>query len=481
MFRLFFFKPCPRCDIKWLDYFYDANGSLFGFNYNGANYYYIRNGQNDIIGILDSTGTQVVSYQYDTWGKLLGISGSQASGVGTLNPFRYRGYYYDTETGLYSLQSRYYDPNTGRYLNADSVTSVGGDLLAANVFAYCHNNPVNMDDPSGHWPKWNKLFTATNLILTGVIVLSVAATILTCGTAAPLAAAIIGWSVAAVGAACITYGVADAIESCTGSNYIKDGVYGGNENAYNTTETGLQVVAAATTIGAGIADTAVGVCFVAGTSVLTATRKVAIEDIKVGDSVYSEDPKTGQVALKKVVKTFVHESNELVHIKVDGNTITSTSEHPYWVVNKGWTAAKNLRAGNKLLLESGKVAIIEFVQNEIIEKPVKVYNFEVEDFHTYFVGPGVLVHNTCSGNSLLTIKPAQGYALVDRDSGAILKYGETTLGQSRYTKNFLDANNADMRFLTSGSKYDMHFWQHDQIVNYINIFGERPSLNKSLW
>jgi RHS repeat-associated protein len=116
---------------------------MSGENDNGANYYYIRNGQNDIIGILDSTGTQVVSYQYDTWGKLLGISGSQASTVGTLNPFRYRGYYYDTETGLYYLNSRYYDPITCRMLNADSITSAGGDLLVANVFAYCGNNPVS--------------------------------------------------------------------------------------------------------------------------------------------------------------------------------------------------------------------------------------------------------------------------------------------------------------------------------------------------
>ena len=128
-------------------------------NYNGANYYYIRYGQNDIIGILDSTGTQVVSYQYDTWGKLLGISGSQASGVGTLNPFRYRGYYYDTETGLYYLQSRYYDPNTGRYLNADGMCGNVGELGAHNMFAYCGNNPVNRYDDTGcFWKEIGNFF-----------------------------------------------------------------------------------------------------------------------------------------------------------------------------------------------------------------------------------------------------------------------------------------------------------------------------------
>jgi RHS repeat-associated protein len=138
-----------------LDFFYDENGSLFGFNYNGANYYYIRNGQNDIIGILDASGNQVVTYTYDTWGKLLGITDTSTNNVGTLNPFRYRGYYYDTETGLYYLQSRYYDPNTGRYLNADSDVGASTDILAANVFAYCNNNPVMRSDPSGQWSLFN--------------------------------------------------------------------------------------------------------------------------------------------------------------------------------------------------------------------------------------------------------------------------------------------------------------------------------------
>ena len=97
----------------------------------------------------------MVTYTYDEWGKILSVTGTLANTVGQMNPIRYRGYYYDVETGLYYLQSRYYDPETGRFINADGqISGVGGDILGYNMFAYCMNNPVNMSDPSGHWPKW---------------------------------------------------------------------------------------------------------------------------------------------------------------------------------------------------------------------------------------------------------------------------------------------------------------------------------------
>jgi prepilin-type N-terminal cleavage/methylation domain-containing protein len=100
-----------------LEFFYDDKGEVCGFKQftqanpsgTGLDYFYLRNGQNDITGILDSTGAQVVSYVYDTWGKLVSITGSLASTIGALNPYRYRGYRYDTETGLYYLNSRYYN------------------------------------------------------------------------------------------------------------------------------------------------------------------------------------------------------------------------------------------------------------------------------------------------------------------------------------------------------------------------------------
>ncbi len=149
-------------------YSYDSEDNLVGMSLNGTVYWYVRNSQGDIIGIIDSTGTQVLSYTYDTWGKLISITGTLASTVGQKNPYRYRGYRYDTETGLYYLQSRYYNPAWGRFVNADDVeilkklTKTQEDLLDVNLFVYCLNNPVNMDDPDGNMAQYALVAGAAN-------------------------------------------------------------------------------------------------------------------------------------------------------------------------------------------------------------------------------------------------------------------------------------------------------------------------------
>ena len=140
---------------------YDCAGQLIGMSAGSNRYYYVRNAQNDITGLIDASGTLVVEYKYDAWGKLLSTTGSLASTIGVRNPFRYRGYYYDTETGLYYLNSRYYDPETGRFINADDVSNIGAEdmLLGHNLFAYCLNNPVNCIDEEGTWSSWTTFFT----------------------------------------------------------------------------------------------------------------------------------------------------------------------------------------------------------------------------------------------------------------------------------------------------------------------------------
>ena len=134
-------------------YRYDGNNDIISMNLNGTEYFYVRNLQNDIVALLDASGAVVVEYQYDTFGKLLSTTGSLASTVGVKNPYLYRGYRYDTETSLYYLQSRYYNPEIGRFINADDTSilqATQGQLLSHNLFAYCGNNPVMGSDPSGY-------------------------------------------------------------------------------------------------------------------------------------------------------------------------------------------------------------------------------------------------------------------------------------------------------------------------------------------
>ena len=138
-------------------FYYDMNGRPYGLQYNGNIYYYLLNAQGDVIRMLDSTGATVASYEYDPYGNILSATGTMAEA----NPLRYRGYYYDRETGFYYLNSRYYDPKIGRFINADSYVSTGQGIVGYNMFAYCGNNPVNRSDAEGRF--WDTFFDIFSL------------------------------------------------------------------------------------------------------------------------------------------------------------------------------------------------------------------------------------------------------------------------------------------------------------------------------
>ena len=113
---------------KTMWYIYDSGANLLAVNIDGKYYTYVRNIQNDIIALVDASGKAVVNYAYDSWGKLLSIAGSLKDTVGVQNPFRYRVYYYDNETGMYYLKNRYYDPELRRFISSDSITTVEASL-----------------------------------------------------------------------------------------------------------------------------------------------------------------------------------------------------------------------------------------------------------------------------------------------------------------------------------------------------------------
>ena len=137
-------------------------------------------------------------------------------------------------------------------------------------------------------------------------------------------------------------------------------------------------------------------CFIAGTLIKIDDGEKPIEDIIEGDLVWALDERTYEVSLKKVIETYVRETDELVHLKVLGEEIITTPNHPYWSPDRGWIKAKDLRAGDILQTMNGEKVIVEWIQHEILEAPVKVYNFQVEDYHTYCVSEyGVVVHNEC--------------------------------------------------------------------------------------
>ncbi len=145
---------------------YDAAGRPVSIKYNGTTYYYVLNAQGDVVMLVNFNCTPVAAYTYDAWGKLCRTTGSMASTLGIYNPLRYRGYVYDVDTGLYYLQSRYYNPEMGRFINADSYVSTGQGIIGNNMFAYCNNNPVCNIDPTGEFAI---SLTTISIILGAVI------------------------------------------------------------------------------------------------------------------------------------------------------------------------------------------------------------------------------------------------------------------------------------------------------------------------
>ena len=121
-----------------LVFMYDNNGDAFGFIYNGTEYYYIKNAQNDVTAIASADGTIIANYYYDPWGKLTEITGDTE--IAELNPIRYRSYYYDSETEWYYLNTRYYSPELCRFISSDGYVQTGHGILDKNMFAYCENN-----------------------------------------------------------------------------------------------------------------------------------------------------------------------------------------------------------------------------------------------------------------------------------------------------------------------------------------------------
>ena len=329
-----------------LRYVYDESGSPIGMKYRTSQqaaeyytlYFFEKNAFGDIIGIYDSNLGLLGTYTYDAWGNCT-VNGTDS--VLTLNPFRYRGYYYDTETGFYYLQSRYYNPAWGRFLNTDVCINANGDMQGFNMYLYCSNNPISFKDSSGAAVE-----TVFDLVSIGFSIADVAM-----NPDDPWA-----W-------AGLAGDLVDLIPfvTCVGET-VK-----------------------ATRITSNVIDVADDV----GDTIRTLD--------KVGDSVDTVDD--------------IHGATRIADFSED--------------------ASKSAKK----------------------------------------------IHN----NSLKTDKITEGYILRDITTHEILKYGETTRGLKRYTNTYLTKHHAYMDFVAKGTKAEMHQWQHEMILNYISVAGQRPPLNKNLW
>ena len=334
--------------------------------------------------------------------------------------------------GLYYMRARYYNPEIKRFINQDVMTGSITNSPTLNRYAYVNGNPISLNDPFGLSPFLNWLDGITGhdvLDLLGMIP----------GVGFVFDGINAAWYVAEgdyFNAACSLVsalpGVGDAVgvfakggKACkivgafhkagaAGNMLIGTYTFGNIAEKYITGEASFTwdeikgdlftVAMTGSSMWGSAKDFGTSYCFVAGTLVTTEDGHKPIEEIQVGDKVLSEDELTGEVALKEVYATSVSETDEFYHIHVNGEEIVATGTHPFYVYKFGWTTARALRAGDVLVLSNGELVTVEWIDHEILESPINVYNFEVEDFHTYFVGKsGILVHNgkkcTPSGSS----------------------------------------------------------------------------------
>ena len=219
-----------------LEYIYDHSG-VFGVTYGGETYAYRKDAQGNVIALMNASGAVVARYLYDAWGTCVVVNNggteiSDANHIGNLKPFRYRGYYYDVETKLYYLKTRYYDPEVGRFMTIDGIEYLDPETInGLNLYAYCGNNPVMNVDPEGTW-SWKKFWKIFAVVAVGIVAVAAVAAItaLSGGSLTPI---ITGALIGAVVSGGISAGVQWATTgTVNGGQVLVDAVVGGVLGAF---------------------------------------------------------------------------------------------------------------------------------------------------------------------------------------------------------------------------------------------------------
>ena len=463
-------------------------------------YTYTKDLRESTINVVGKDGISQKTYSYTDYGET-----TEQGENDFYNEICYGGGVYDKTTGLYYLNARYYSPENGSFLTQDTYRGSRSKTETLNLYGYCAGNPINYTDPSGHW-----------------VVAAIGA-----GIGGAMGAydgykyakkkGYKGWKKYAVIAGGAVLGAVNPFKVLKA---LKIGYKGYKavkytkkfRTAYKTTKTTRKAKAKpkvtvvmkkntksklkskpAQRNSKGIkklqksAGGTIG-CFTAGTKIHTKDGFKDIETIKAGDYVWSENPETHEKALKKVKKIFVREKDSVVRLSINGEAIETTNEHPFYVEGHGWTNASDLKAGDKVRLEDGTAGIVEKAKHVALDAPVTVYNFEVEDFHTYYVSEQkVLVHNTCAATKKNVQKKSTEVIMPSKPhKNKTPGHWETILDTVDELKNSGDYSkiyvNKGIRNEVKGSvvnrRPDIMAVRHDGLIDQFEIPSKTDSVRK---
>ncbi len=397
---------------------YDENGSLTTYYTRGEElisqergsekHYYLYDGFDSVRMLTDEDGSVTDTYTFDAFGNLTASAGD------TENSYLYRGEQFDSFTGLYYLRARYMNPTTGTFITMDEYAGSVFEPVSLHKYLYANANPVMNSDPTGYFTlgelnvsqaientlhnmltpsfsmvmKWINFFASLcdtanqigEMLHDGASLAGIADAMLRGAMSGFLLnhMCLIKGIGPFIGVAMAAYGYYTQIDAF--DQAIRDGDY------LTATFIGLQLLTSATAIGDS--------CFTGDTLVAVDGGQKRIDEIEVDDKVWAYNVETGETELKPVTKIYVHSVDELLHLYTDEGDIDTTANHPFYVIEKGWVAAGDLAIGDEVYNLDGTTSTILGSEIAVLDEPMLVYNLEVEDLHSYFVGcVPVLVHN----------------------------------------------------------------------------------------
>ena len=400
-------------------YLYDLEGIL-GFYLEkdgyGSSYFYIKDEQGNVVSILDND-LEIVHYEYDAYGNIT-IAYSDDDGVAEINPIRWKGLYCETESDLYFINGNTYLPSLRQNLSMNIIEEIVQNSFTINAlypYQITSTNPIELafsnhnifsgldlvyaPPAKSKWSRlWNEFWKSdVGKILAVEITLFACALSIITGTFGCFLIGLAGVGVTLLVGSIIS----GVIGKKTGKGFWNSFFNYLNDNWAQT----LAIEMALFIVSIGVSKLFKGFtdCFIKGTLVLTSIGLLKIEDIKEGDEVWAYNEETGEKALKKVVNLFRKETKEWMHLFVENpiskvtEEIICTPSHRIYIKEKGWLKASEILVNDEVLLYNNNSGIVRKIELEKLEHPEVTYNFEVEDYHNYFVSEeSVLVHNDCN-------------------------------------------------------------------------------------